>query len=58
VGKHISRHAYLFDRNSSFYLTTDELIDGIADLAAGLNPIVRDARRVSENLEKEDEDED
>jgi hypothetical protein len=38
--------------------TTDELIDGIADLAAGLNPIVRDARRVSENLEKEDEDED
>ena len=26
--------------------TTDELIDAIADLAAGLNPIVRDARRV------------
>jgi hypothetical protein len=36
--------------------TSDELIDAIADLAAGLNPIVRDARRVSENLEKEDED--
>ena len=38
--------------------TTDELIAGIADLVAGLNPIVRDARRVSENLEKEDEYED
>ncbi len=38
--------------------TTDELIDGIADLAASLNSIVRDARRVSENLKKEDEDED
>jgi hypothetical protein len=38
--------------------TSDELIDAIADLAAGLNPIVRDARRVSENLKKEDEDED
>ena len=24
--------------------TTDELIDAIADLAAGLNPVVRDAR--------------
>ena len=35
--------------------TTDELIDAIADLAAGLNPIVRDARRVSENLEEDDE---
>jgi hypothetical protein len=29
--------------------TTDELIDAIADLAAGLNPIVRDARRVMES---------
>ena len=29
--------------------TTGELIDAIADLAAGLNPIVRDARRVMES---------
>ena len=29
--------------------TTDELIDAIADLAAGLNLIVRDARRVMES---------
>lgn len=35
--------------------TTDELIDAIADLAAGLNPIVRGARRVSENLEEDEE---
>lgn len=27
VGENISRHAYLFDRTSSFYLTTDELIE-------------------------------
>jgi hypothetical protein len=32
--------------------TTDELIDAIADLAAGLNPIVRDARRVMEAAEE------
>lgn len=36
--------------------TSDELIDAIADLAAGLNPIVRDARRVSENLEEDEEE--
>jgi hypothetical protein len=29
--------------------TADELIDAIADLAAGLNPILRDARRVMES---------
>lgn len=29
--------------------TTDELIDAIADLAATLNPVVRDARRVIES---------
>ena len=28
--------------------TTDELVDAIADLAATLNPVVRDARRVIE----------
>ncbi len=27
VGENISKHAYLFDRTSSFYLTTDELIE-------------------------------
>ena len=27
VGENISRHAYLFERTSSFYLTTDELIE-------------------------------
>lgn len=32
--------------------TTDELIDAIADLASGLNPIVRDAKRVLENSDK------
>lgn len=36
--------------------TTDGLIDAIADLAAGLNPIVRDARRVSENLGEDEEE--
>lgn len=32
--------------------TTDELIDAIADLAAGLNQIARDAKRVLENSDK------
>lgn len=32
--------------------TTDKLIDAIADLAAGLNPIVRDARMVMEGKDE------